>query len=125
MDIKKVLEIIIANLHDMETKVDILNVKVDAIEIPDVSKIMARFVEIDKKIFDGDKARRQLSEEFEGYKNQTNIRIDGINEAYVLKDNELEEMIQKLIREIELLKKRPVTSVSNIDTDLFASKDEF
>jgi len=69
MDIKKVLEIIIANLHDMETKVDILNVKVDAIEIPDVSKIMARFVEIDKKIFDGDKARRQLSEEFEGYKN--------------------------------------------------------
>ena len=76
MDIKKVLNIILANLGELNDKFDLLNNKFDSLDIPDVSKLMMKLTEMDKKVFECDKSRRQLSDDFEAFKIKTNSNIE-------------------------------------------------
>jgi len=95
-DIKKVLNIILANLGSLNDKFINLENKFDKIEIPDVSKLMLRLNEMDKKVFECDKGRRELSDEFTAFKMITNNNFEEINENYPARDNELEEMIKNM-----------------------------
>ena len=60
MDIKKVINIILANLGDLNDKFSSLETKFKTLDIPDVSKIMLKLSEMDKKVFEGEKERRKL-----------------------------------------------------------------
>ena len=60
MDIKKVINIILANLGDLNDKFSTLETKFKTLDIPDVSKIMLKLSEMDKKVFEGEKERRKL-----------------------------------------------------------------
>lgn len=96
MDIKKVLNIILANLGELNDKFNSLETKFDKLEIPDVSKLMIKLNEMDKKVFECDKSRRELSDDFTAFKMIVNTNLEEINEGYPARDNELEEMIKKL-----------------------------
>jgi hypothetical protein len=123
MDIKKVLNIIIANLGDLNNKFNHLETKFDKLEVPDISKLMLKMSEMEKRQFEVEKKNSQLSNDFESFKIMTNTSIEEINFNFPTRDNELEEMIKNMMLLIEGIK--PVAPGINIDTSLFVTIEDY
>ena len=62
MDIKKVINIILENLGELNAKFDALDSKFTNLEVPDVSKLMAKISTLELNVMEGDKQRKQLSD---------------------------------------------------------------
>ena len=122
--IKDVLDQILKNLGELNNKHDMLDIKVNNLDIPDMSKLIIRLDKMDVKIFDCDKARRLLQDDCDGFKLQTRDNFEKMTADYIERDGSLLEKITKLEEDVELLKKRPMGGAS-VNLDNYVNIDDF
>lgn len=125
-EMKGLFRTIFEYLQQFEGQIDMMDNRLNNIKIPDFSKLMKQIQDLDMKVFEADKARRQLSDEFEQFKLQATEKFDEIHSHFTMEDDSLDTRITKLEEEVEELKKRPVaTSDNNLDFSQFCTNDEF